>query len=357
MRLLSPMCCLGWILVVVALGPTAAFAQKALPPDRLTTGARVLVAFEPVVQAVRPSVVRVLMDDKPVALGLVVSTEGLIVSKASEIDPIRRLTVQRGKEKLPVRPVGWSETHDLVLLQATGNEWSVAAWSDGVDPAIGQFVITPGTEKLPLAVGVVSVARRAIEKDPIHGVLGIKLADGPGEAVIDTVFDNSAAKAAGLKVGDAILKVGSVVVGSRRELVEEIAKHPPGETLTLEVRRDGKSLFLPATLTHPFGDFLSRIAQQNRLGGEISRRASGFPAALQHDSVLKPEECGGPVVNINGQIVGINIARSGRTESLLIPTSVVQEVLQSHREGKLPPWVAASPVIPPPPPAAVQPES
>ncbi len=351
MRLLSSMLCLSWI--VLAQGPTVALAQKALPPDRLLTGARVLLAFEPVVQAVRPSVVRVLLEDKPVALGLVVSTEGLIVTKASEIDPIRHITVQRGKEKLPARPVGWSEAHDLVLLQATGSGWSVAAWSDGVDPAIGQFVITPGIDKLPLAVGVVSVARRAIEKDQIHGVLGIKLADGSGEAVIDTIFDNSAAKAAGLKIGDALLKVGSVSVGTRRELIEEIAKHPPGETLTLEVRRDGKTLYLPATLTHPFGEFLSRISQQNRLGGEISRRASGFPAALQHDSVLKPEGCGGPAVNIDGQIVGINIARSGRTESLLIPTSVVREVLQSHKDGKLPQMVTASPIVPPPPPSAV----
>ena len=357
MQLLSSIRGLGWILVVVALGPTAAFAQKALPPDRLTTGVRVLVAFEPVIQAVRPSVVRVLMDDKPVALGLVLSTDGLIVTKASEIDPIHIITVQRGKEKLAARPVSWSEANDLVLLQATGSEWAVAAWSDGVDPAIGQFIITPGIEKLPLAVGVVSVARRAIEKDPNHhGVLGIKLKDGFGEAVIDTVFDNSAAKTAGLKVGDALLKVGPVAVGSRRELVEEIAKHPPGETLTLEVRRDGKPLFLPATLSHPFGDFLSRIAQQNRLGGEISKRASGFPAALQHDSVLKPVECGGPAVNIDGLVVGINIARSGRTESLLIPTSVVKEVLQSHKDGKLPPLVTASPAVPPPPPEAVKPD-
>ncbi len=357
MRLLSSMFCRAGLLVFMVLGPTAAaFAQKALPPDRLTTGARVLIAFEPVIQAVRPSVVRVLMDDKPVALGLVVSTEGLIVSKASEIDPIRVITVQRGKEKLPARPVGWSETHDLVVLQATGSGWSVAPWSNGVDPAIGQFVITPGPEKLPLAVGVVSVARRGIEKDPNHhGVLGIKLADGPGEAVIDTVFDNSAAKTAGLKVGDAILKVGTVAVGSRRELIEAVAKHQPGETLTLEVRRDGKTLLLPATLTHPFGDFLSRIAQQNRLGGEVSRRASGFPAALQHDSVLKPEECGGPAVNIDGQVVGINIARSGRTESLLIPTSVVKEVLQSHKDRKLPPLTTSSPAVPPPPPEVVKP--
>ncbi len=52
--------------------------------------------------------------------------------------------------------------------------------------------------------------------------------------------------------------------------------------------------------------------------------------------MLKPEECGGPVVDLNGQVVGLNIARSGRTESLMIPASVIQEVLQEQQAGKLP---------------------
>ena len=118
MRLLSLMMCNCWVWVVLTMGTPAAFAQRALPTDQLTNGPRVLVAFEPAIQAVRPSVVRVLMDGKPVALGLIVSAEGLVVSKASEIDPIHVIAIQRGKETLPARPVGWSESHDLVFLQA-----------------------------------------------------------------------------------------------------------------------------------------------------------------------------------------------------------------------------------------------
>ncbi len=335
---------------LLGMGAANVHAQKALPTDRLMNGARMLVAFEPLIQPVRPSVVRVLMDDKPVALGLVASADGLVITKASEIDPLRRITIQRGKEIRPALSVGWSEPHDLVLLKASDVNWPVAAWSTGADPAIGQFVITPGLEKLPLAVGVVSVARRVIEKDQIHGVLGVKLEANREGAVIQEMFDGSAAQAAGLHVGDTIIKAGAVPIGSRMDLIEEIMKHPPGETLSLELLREGQTLILPATLTHPFGDFLSRIAQQNRMGGEISRRASGFPAAIQHDSVLKPDECGGPAVNMEGQIVGINIARSGRTESLLIPASVVQEVLKSYADGKLPQLPSLAPVIPPPPP-------
>lgn len=354
MRLLSQMFCRGWVLAALTMGASVALSQETLPTERLTNGPRVLAAFEPAIQAVRPAVVRVLMDSQPVALGLIVSADGLVITKASEIDPIRQITIQRGTDTLPARMVGWSEPHDLVLLQAANSKGPVLEWSTGEDPAVGQFLITPGPQPLPLAVGVVSVARRAIEKDQTHGVLGVQLVREREAAVILNTFDESAAAEAGLKIGDEIRKVGTVAIGTRQELILEIAKHAPGETVTVEVLRNGQTLVLSATLTHPFGNFLSRIAQQNRLGGEISNRSSGFPIAIQHDSILKPDECGGPAVNIDGKIVGINIARSGRTESLLVPTSVVLEVLQSHRDGKLPRLPTLAPNTPPPPIPATQ---
>src|SRR5687768_6091451 len=73
---------------------------------------------------------------------------------------------------------------------------------------------------------------------------------------------------------------------------------------------------------------------QNQLGGELSRRRAGFPSVFQHDSVLQPNECGGPVVDLNGHAVGINIARAGRVASYAIPTSVVKEVLASLMDPK-----------------------
>src|SRR5262249_54167478 len=62
-----------------------------------------------------------------------------------------------------------------------------------------------------------------------------------------------------------------------------------------------------------------------------------FQVVLQHDTVLRPEDCGGPVVNLDGKVVGINIARSGRVESLAIPTEAVVEVLSELESGKLAP--------------------
>ena len=36
-----------------------------------------------------------------------------------------------------------------------------------------------------------------------------------------------------------------------------------------------------------------------------------------------PADCGGPLVNLDGKVVGMNIARAGRTESYAIPCACV----------------------------------
>ncbi len=38
--------------------------------------------------------------------------------------------------------------------------------------------------------------------------------------------------------------------------------------------------------------------------------------------MLKPTDCGGPLVDLEGRVVGFNIARSGRTESYAVPANV-----------------------------------
>jgi serine protease Do len=72
----------------------------------------------------------------------------------------------------------------------------------------------------------------------------------------------------------------------------------------------------------------------NKLGGQLSFRRGGFPNAFAHDTVLKPEQCGGPVVDLNGRAVGINIAREGRTESHAIPAQVIVGLITDLKSGR-----------------------
>jgi serine protease Do len=78
----------------------------------------------------------------------------------------------------------------------------------------------------------------------------------------------------------------------------------------------------------------SRGDLQNSMGSKLSDRRGGFPVILQHDSVLLPTDCGGPLVNLDGQVIGINICRAGRTECYAIPSEAVRPLLEKLKSAK-----------------------
>lgn len=50
-------------------------------------------------------------------------------------------------------------------------------------------------------------------------------------------------------------------------------------------------------------------------GGPFSQRRFGFPTVLAHDTTLAPDQCGGPLVDADGNVIGLNIARALRVTS------------------------------------------
>src|SRR4029077_19551483 len=74
---------------------------------------------------------------------------------------------------------------------------------------------------------------------------------------------------------------------------------------------------------------------QDKMGSKLSDRRGGFPSILQHDTVVQPQDCGGPVIDLDGKAVGINIARAGRTETYAIPSEAILGLLDDLQSGKL----------------------
>ena len=71
------------------------------------------------------------------------------------------------------------------------------------------------------------------------------------------------------------------------------------------------------------------------MGTKLSMRRGGFPTILQHDSGVRPEDCGGPLVDLDGKAIGINIARAGRTETYAIPSDDIEKLLPKFKSGEL----------------------
>ncbi|HRK30420.1 MAG TPA: PDZ domain-containing protein [Tepidisphaeraceae bacterium] len=295
-------------------------------------------AMAPASKQARLSVVAVVRKGEQVALGVVASDDGYVVTKASEIgaspdEPVN-LRLAGGAIRR-ARLVGVAGEHDLALLKIDGGKFSPAQWASGDDVPPGKWVASVGMSELPLAVGIVSVGRRTIPADAIMGVFLADIDDeSTGGALIVRVDPQGNAAKAGVRGGDIITAVNERTIGKREDVLTEISRHRPGDVVVLTMLRNDERVTSRVTLAkRPQPS--TRSVRQNTMGSRLSDRRSGFTAVLQHDAVnLQPRDCGSPLVTLAGEIVGINIACAGRTETFAVPASVVVKVIAELRQAE-----------------------
>ncbi len=295
-------------------------------------------AFGPLVADAASCTAQVLCDGQETILGTIVGPDGWVLTKASELHGRIECRLGDGRE-LPARIVGLHEQYDLAMLKIEATGLPRIAWNR-CPPKVGQWLASSGTGGTPLAVGVLSVPRRRIA--PESGVLGVALdPDRDDAAQIQSILPGSPAEKADLKPGDIITHVNGKATRTRDELIAEIKRHRPGEIVRLTVRRGQRTLAIPAKLGDAVTPGQRRREMQNAMGVGISRRHDDFPEVLQHDAVVRPRDCGGPVVDLSGKVVGVNIARGGRTETYCIPTSTLLGLMYDLMSGNLAPKPAA----------------
>jgi serine protease Do len=209
---------------------------------------------------------------------------------------------------------------------------------------VGNWVAVSGPSAEPIAVGVISSAVRKLTGPEViienanKGYLGIRLADPEDQegVLVNLVEPAGSAAKSGMKKGDIIYEIVGKPVKNRDNLLEIMEGYKPGDTITVRVRRGEEELALRVKLGQR-SDF-SRGDFQNSMGGQLSGRRTGFPAILQHDTVVRPTDCGGPLVDIEGRVLGINIARAGRVETWALPGNLIEPILKELKA------TAASPI-------------
>jgi serine protease Do len=324
------------VLVLLALVPTA-LAQGRFGGGPLSAnlrdGQEVRKAFRNLVADATQSTVRVVCNGKETVLGTIVSEDGFIVTKYSELQEPITCRLADGRH-FSARVVGEDPSYDLGMLKIEATELKPVEWSgDENGPAVGQLLATVSDGgELPREIGVVSVPLRKI---PPEGRLGIAFT-GPDESPTISVVDPySAAQRAGIKIGDVVIRAADKPIASRQELIDFIHQHRSGDTIALVVHRGDKDIDISATLR---SDMSGRSARMNEMGtGKVSKRSTDFPDVIQHDTALMASDCGGPLVDLSGKVVGINIARGGRTETYAAPAGRVRMLLTDLESGKLAP--------------------
>ncbi len=281
-----------------------------------------------------PSVVDVFDNSRLCQLGTIVSTDGLIVTKSSEIKdkPSLICKLHDGRQFQPT-VIAESEPLDLSLLKIEATELAAVDLSSSPTPTAGSFVISVGENASPLGFGVVEADPRTfrIRQRPTneHGYLGVQAhLDGKSrKLLVDYVSDDSPAQRAGIRVGDELRSVNGVDMDQRDQLFRELRKHKSGEQIELVVVRNALEMTVqPKLVAYPHRDPSDQWG-----GGPFSIRRFGFDDIIVHDTVIQPSQCGGPLVDTDGRVVGINIARSLRVASYSLPAAVVAEFVEQHR--------------------------
>lgn len=149
-----------------------------------------------------------------------------------------------------------------------------------------------------------------------------------GGVYVKEVRDNSAAKAAGIKKGDVIVKVESQSTNSVPELQQMIGIHRPGDKVNLVINREGKDKEVVVTLRNRDGgsDIIKRddsAAALSAIGAQFSNLSNEEKQRLTRFKI----DGGVKVAAVNGG----KLARTGVEEGFII-TKVNGKAIKNVKE-------------------------
>jgi len=304
-------------------------AQQSLESEFRTTGPAVTAAFEEQRAVLQTSSAVIYSDRRQVNYGVVISSGGHILTKASEVAGLDNLTVAVDR------------THyDEVEVLATDPVWDVALLkieADGLLPVEfaptsavphGSWVVANGaTSRIRRRVlaGIISANSREL---PAMGgpALGLVIRNEKEVVEIGEVVEGGGAAEAGLREGDVILSIEGHPIGKIEDVAEALEERKAGDLVEVVCRRGEEEITVHVLLAAKGEMFMDSMNRNDMMSGDFSRRRSGFPRVIQHDILGNSEVTGGPLLDLEGRCIGMNIARANRAESFGIPVEELREI-------------------------------
>lgn len=298
--------------------------------------------------------VSVWSDSRQVACGLIIHPDGRVVTKYSQVVGQERLicrfvysTSFQPLMRCGARIVATDVANDLAILKLDAKgPFPQPVWlEDDAQVVPGMLVNNPVCS----ASGLCCVSASPVS-EPSHGIPQIPVAFhvGPNDEPIVDEFNESHSMPHLdpfrhlVRKGDAILSVNGTpcqtaahcerllialqyVVDRKSGRVnwQQAAEGSfCGELVELKLKRAGETV----RAAFPKAVELRRSPTDFELR-PTSLRSDSFPEVFAHDGRLRPEECGGPVVNLQGQVAGLNIARADPVRTLAIPAQRLRTMM------------------------------
>ena len=307
---------------------------EPLPQNQRINGIFVKKALDQLTDTVRNSVVLISsIENKPLCNGVIIKEDGFILTKASEIKDSDIQVILPNQKRYHAVLVGEDKDSDLALLKINAKELKTIDFKGDFQSEKASWLIAP-LFGLDSKVGIVSSVSRDIKR--VSGVIGIMLGEESDEGIIiNGAVEKGPAHTAGVRTGDILTEVDGLKINKRQKLLNYLKDKSPGTKVKIVVSQKGKKQPLEILL----GDRNQTFGMFNRnleMSGIVSKRTDGFKSIIQHDIPIEHYDTASPLMDINGNVIGLNIAKANRSEAYALPNSEVRKALKSLLKLKVP---------------------
>ena len=251
---------------------------------------------------------------------------GNLISKSSRVGANPRIELSNGS-RVSAKIVARDKTNDLVLLSAVlpgRGGLDLSQVLGDLEELRGKLLLTPNPGSDSGGRGEISVWGSkyfSVRRTQMSGgYLGVRVAEDSGGVVFARVL-SGAAKKAGIKSGDELIRLDQTNINRTKDVFTFLRSKDPNSRISAVIKRADQEMTKEILL----GNRPERTGHvaDDLIGGKSLRR-DGFSLAISHDAELNPEDCGGPVFDLDGNFLGVNIARSSRVRCYVIPKTIVK---------------------------------
>ncbi|MGE9313445.1 trypsin-like peptidase domain-containing protein [Niabella sp. CJ426] len=246
----------------------------------------------------------------------------IIITKNSEVGD-SSFTILKGRN-MPLKLLKRDRATDLAALDITHRVSQPVM--------VNSLKVLPAGDSSLNARFLYSIMTDGIVKNSIAGLLvkelpnrfssggfNAYLQEQNGCPTITKIDSGGVAHKAGLKEGDCVMRINNVQISAAKDFNSEMIKYYPGDSVYFSVRRQPDTLVVAFVL-------VPRILREqphpmNHFEGGKSLRRDGFKNVILHDARIRSYECGTPLYDLKGTLVGLNIARFSHTTTIALGVS------------------------------------
>jgi S1-C subfamily serine protease len=137
----------------------------------------------------------------------------------------------------------------------------------------------------------------------------------------------------GIKPGDRLVSIAGRQIAVEEDLAQSVNDKRSGDVVSVVLIRGGKTMTLQLPL---LPEVLNKETTPS--ASYATWRLDDFPIALEYSPPVTTTECGGPLVDLSGRVIGITVGRSESHAGWAIPADEVQRLVVDAKKGKLSMW-------------------